>query len=120
MIGILLQKIAERWKSKISTNKFAPSLQKKPQSKGSNEQDVRDLLLNPIFEILGLPWSPGVHHFGKQLDYALYQDRENFEKAQSLITDGNEIQALRTTCAVAEAERWGKEFGDKPKQSRWR
>jgi len=104
-----VQNLYERVRAVLTTNK--------PQSKGSNEEAVRDLLLNPVFKILGLQWSPGVHHFGKQLDYALYEDRQSFEKAQTLITDGNEIEALRTSCAVAEAERWGKEFGDKPRKS---
>lgn len=74
-------------------------------------------MLNPVLEVLELPWSPGVHHFGKQLDYALYQDRSHFERAQQLINDGRELDALRLSCAVAEAERWGKEFGQKPKRS---
>jgi hypothetical protein len=89
----------------------------KPGSKGSNEHAVRDHLVNPILKILGLPWSPAVQHFGKQLDYALYENQETFERAQQLITNGKEIDALRTSCAVAEAERWGKEFGEKPKKS---
>jgi hypothetical protein len=89
----------------------------KPGSKGSNEHAVRDHLLNPILKILGLPWSPAVQHFGKQLDYALYENQETFERAQQLITDGKEIEALRTSCAVAEAERWGKQFGEKPQKS---
>jgi hypothetical protein len=99
-------------------DKVRPILIKnKPNSKGSNEQAVRDLLLNPVLEILGLPWSPAVQHFGKQLDYALYDSHQSFEEAQLLISNGKEIEALRTSCAVAEAERWGKEFGDKPKKS---
>src|ERR1700688_4503989 len=58
--------------------KVKPQLSKnKPSSKGSNEDAVRDLLINPIFKILGLPWSPSVSHFGKQLDYALYQSAES-------------------------------------------
>jgi hypothetical protein len=95
-----------------------PHLQKNRRgTKGSNEEAVRDLLINPIFEILGLPWSPGVHHFGKQLDYALYQDQTHFEHAQQLINAGKELDALRLSCAVAEAERWDKEFGQKPQRS---
>lgn len=89
----------------------------KPNSKGSNEYAVRDLLINPIFEILGLPWSPAVQHFGKQLDYALYENKQKFEIAQSLVNNGKEVDALRSSCAVAEAERWGKEFSDKPKRA---
>lgn len=97
--------------------KCRPLLAKnKPQTKGSNEQAVRDHLLNPIFEILGLPWSPAVHHFGKQLDYALYDTQQSRDHAQSLITEGREVEAMRTSCAVVEAERWGKSFGDKPKK----
>jgi hypothetical protein len=95
-----------------------PQLQKnKPKSKGSNEDAVRDLFLNPTFQILGLPWSPSVHHFGKQLDYALYQDHESFAKAQKLVNDGKELDALTISCAIVEAERWGKVFGDAPKTS---
>jgi hypothetical protein len=107
--ALRIQTLYEQVRPILTKNKAA--------TKGSNEQAVRDLLLNPIFEILGLPWSPAVHHFGKQLDYALYENRESFERAQSLITAGKEIEALRMSCAVAEAERWGKEFGDKPKKS---
>ena len=49
-----------------------PQLSKnKPASKGSNEDAVRGHLLNYVFEILGLRWSPGVHYFLGQLDYVL-------------------------------------------------
>jgi hypothetical protein len=104
-----IEELFEKVKSQLSKNK--------PGSKGSNEDAVRDLLLNPIFKILGLPWSPSVSHFGKQLDYALYPSAESFEKAQALINDGKELEALKTSCGVVEAERWGKEFGDKPRKS---
>jgi len=98
--------------------KVKPQLAKdKPESKGSNEDAVRDHLLNPIFKILGLPWSPSVQYFAKELDYALYHDEESFEKGQGLITEGKELDALRLSCAIVEAERWGKEFGPKPKKS---
>lgn len=98
--------------------KVKPQLAKnKPDSKGSNESAVRDHLLNPAFEILGLRWSPGVVYFTKQLDYALFPDEEIFAKAQDLINDGKELDALRLSCGIVEAERWGKEFGNKPKKS---
>jgi hypothetical protein len=89
----------------------------KPESKGSNESAVRDHLLNPVFEILGLRWSPGVLYFTKQLDYALFPDEAVFTKAQSLINDGKELDALRLSCGIVEAERWGKELGNKPERS---
>jgi hypothetical protein len=98
--------------------KVKPQLAKnKPESKGSNEDAVRDHLLNPVFKILGLPWSPSVQYFAKELDYALYHDEESFEKGQRLVTEGKELDALRLSCGIVEAERWGKEFGPKPKKS---
>jgi len=97
--------------------KVKPQLSKnKPASKGSNEDAVRDQFLNRLFDILGLPWSPSVRHFGKELDYAPFPDQEALAKAQSLITDGKELDALKASCGIVEAERWGKEFGDKPKK----
>jgi len=104
-----IEKVYEKAKPRLSKNK--------PSSKGSNEEAVRDLLLNHVFKILGLPWSPAVHYFGKQLDYVLFQDEESFAPAQALINDGQELDALKTGCAIVEAERWGKEFGPKPKKS---
>jgi len=88
----------------------------KPASKGSNEDAVRDLLLNRVFDSLSLPWSPSVRHFDKELDYALFPDQPTPAKAQSLITDGKELEALKVSCGIVEAERWGKEFGEKPKK----
>lgn len=85
-----IEALFEKVKSQLSKNK--------PSSKGSNEDPVRDLLLNPIFKILGLPWSPSVSHFGKQLDYALYPSAGSFDKAQALINDGKELEALKTSC----------------------
>jgi hypothetical protein len=89
----------------------------KPGSKGSNEDAVRGHLLNPAFEILGLRWSPGMDYLGTKPDYALYRDRPTFEKGQSLINEGKEFDALKLSCGVVEAERWGKEFGEKPARS---
>jgi len=98
--------------------KVKPQLSKnKPASKGSNEDAVRDQFLNRVFDILGLPWSPSVRHFDKELDYALFPDPETLTKAQSLITDGKELEALKKSCGIVEAERWGKEFAEKPKRS---
>lgn len=98
--------------------KVKPQLSKnKPASKGSNEDAVRDLFLNHVFEVLGLPWSPSVHHFGKELDYALFTDQETLASAQTLITEGKELEALKTACGIVEAERWGKHFTEKPKLS---
>lgn len=98
--------------------KVKPQLSKnKPASKGSNEDAVRDQFLNHVFDILGLPWSPSVRHFDKELDYALFPDSETLAKAQSLITDGKELEALKKSCGIVEAERWGKEFTEKPKRS---
>jgi len=95
-----------------------PQLSKnKPTSKGSNEDAVRDQFLNRVFDILGLPWSPSVRQLGKELDYALFPDRETLAKAQSLITEGQELEALKKSCGIVEAERWGKEFAEKPKKS---
>ncbi len=89
----------------------------KPASKGSNEDAVRDQSLNRVFDILGLPWSPSVRYFEKELDYALFQDQATLTKAQSLINDGKELEALKKSCGNVEAERWGKEFGGKSKKS---
>jgi len=89
----------------------------KPGSKGSNEDAVRGHLLNSALEILGLAWSPGVNYLGTKPDYALYQNRATFEKAQSLINEGKEFDALKISCAIVEAERWGKEFSEKPAKS---
>jgi len=87
--------------------KVNPQLAKnKPESKGSNQNAVRDHLLNPIFKTLGLHWSPSVQYFAKELDYGLYQDEESFEKGQRLITQGKELDALRISCGIVEAERW--------------
>jgi hypothetical protein len=98
--------------------KVKPQLAKnKPASKGSNEDAVRDQFLNRVFDILGLPWSPSIHHFGKELDYALFKDQEALAKAQALINEGRELEALETSCGIVEAERWGKEFTEKPKKS---
>ena len=98
--------------------KVKPQLSKnKPASKGSNEDAVRDQFLNPVFDILLLPWSPSVRHFDKELDYALFPDSETLAKAQSLINDGKELEALKKSCGIVEAERWGKEFAEKPKKS---
>lgn len=98
--------------------KIKPQLSKnKPASKGSNEDAVRDQFLNHVFDILRLPWSPSVRHFDKELDYALFPDSETFAKAQSLINDGKELEALKKSCGIVEAERWGKEFTEKPKRS---
>jgi len=95
-----------------------PQLSKnKPTSKGSNEDAVRDQFLNRVFDILGLPWSPSVRQLGKEIDYALFPDQETLAKAQSLITEGQELEALKKSCGIVEAERWGKEFGEKPKKS---
>lgn len=95
-----------------------PILQKDtPSSKGGNEHTVRDLLINPMLTILGLWWSPAVQHFGKQLDYALYENQETFHRAQALINSGRELEALKSSCGVAEAERWSKEFDVKPKRT---
>ncbi|MFB3923863.1 MAG: hypothetical protein ACE145_19240 [Terriglobia bacterium] len=86
--------------------KVKPKLEKdRPTSKGSNEQLVRDLLLNPLFAILGLPWSPAVFYFGKQLDYALLADEATSAKAQELINDGKELDARRLSYGIVEAER---------------
>jgi hypothetical protein len=91
--------------------KAKPQLSKnKPASKGSNEDAVRDQFLNPVFDILLLPWSPSVRHFDKELVYALFPDSETLAKAQSLINDGKELEALKKSCGIVEAERWGKEF----------
>jgi len=98
--------------------KVKPQLSKnRPATKGSNEDAVRDQFLNRVFDILGLPWSPSVRHFDKELDYALFPDQETLARAQSLITDSKELEALKKSCGIVEAERWGKEFGDKPKKS---
>jgi hypothetical protein len=98
--------------------KVRPQLSKnKPNSKGSNEDAVRDHFLNPVFEILGLRWSPGVSYFLGQLDYVLYHDQPTFEKAQSLINDGREVDALKLGCGIVESERWGKEFEEKPRRA---
>jgi len=98
--------------------KVSPQLSKnKPTSKGSNEDAVRDQFLNRVFDILGLPWSPSVRQLGKEIDYALFPDQETLAKAQSLITEGQELEALKRSCGIVEAERWGKEFGEKPKKS---
>ncbi len=104
-----IEKLFEKVKPPLSKNK--------PASKGSNEDAVRDQLLNRAFDILGLPWSPSVRHFDKELDYALFPDQETLAKAQSLITDGKELEALKKSCGIVEAERWGKEFAQKPKRS---
>jgi hypothetical protein len=97
--------------------KVKPQLSKnKPASKGSNEDAVRDQFLNRVFDILGLPWSPSIQHFGKELDYALFKDQEDLAKAQALINEGRELEALKTSCGIVEAERWGKEFPGKPKK----
>src|SRR5208282_3312150 len=97
--------------------KVKPQLSKnKPASKGSNEDAVRDQFLNLVFEILGLPWSPSIQHFGKELDYALFKDQADLAKAQALINEGRELEALKTSCGIVEAERWGKEFPGKPKK----
>jgi hypothetical protein len=99
-------------------DKVRPSLATdKPGSKGSNEDAVRGYLLNSALEILGLSWSPGVNYLGTKPDYALYQNRATFEKAQSLINEGKEFDALKISCAIVEAERWGKEFSEKPAKS---
>jgi hypothetical protein len=98
--------------------KVKPQLSKnKPASKGSNEDAVRDQFLNRVFDILGLPWSPSIQHFGKELDYALFRDQEALAKAQSLINNGKEVDALKASYGIVEAERWRKEFGEKPKKS---
>jgi type I restriction-modification system DNA methylase subunit len=104
-----IEAIFENVKRQLSKNK--------PASKGSNEDAVRDQFLNRAFDILGLPWSPSVRHFDKELDYALFPDQETLAKAQSLITDGKELEALRKSCGIVEAERWGKDFVEKPKKS---
>ncbi|MBZ5516833.1 MAG: N-6 DNA methylase [Acidobacteriia bacterium] len=97
--------------------KVKPQLSKnKPASKGSNEDAVRDQFLNRVFDILGLPWSPSIQHFGKELDYALFKNQEDLAKAQALINEGRELEALKTSCGIVEAERWGKEFPDRPKK----
>lgn len=104
-----IEKLFERVKSQLSKNSAA--------SKGSNEDAVRGLFLNRVFDALGLPWAPSVRHFDKELDYALFENEEAREKAQTLISQGKELEALKTSCAIVEAERWGKEFGEKPKKS---
>jgi len=98
-------------------HKVKPQLSKnKPASKGSNEDAVRDQFLNRVFDILGLPWSPSIQHFGKELDYALFKNQEDLAKAQPLINEGRELDALKISCGIVEAERWGKEFPGKPKK----
>jgi hypothetical protein len=98
--------------------KVTPQLSKnRPASKGSNEDAVRDQFLNRVFDILGLPWSPSVRQLGKEIDYALFPDQQTLAKAQSLITEGEELEALKKSCGIVEAERWGKEFAEKPKKS---
>ncbi|HEV2378927.1 MAG TPA: hypothetical protein VG206_03915 [Terriglobia bacterium] len=104
-----IEQLFERAKPSLARNQ--------PGGKGSNESAVRDFLLNPALGILGLRWSPGVSYLGTEPDYALYQDRSTFEKAQSLINDGKEFDALKLSCGVVEAERWGKEFGERPARS---
>src|SRR6516164_9661869 len=104
-----IEQLFERVKPRLAKNQ--------PSSKGSNESAVRDFLLNPTFDILGLPWSPGVSYLGTKPDYALYRDRETFEKGQSLINDGKELDALKLACGIVEAERWGKEFAERPAKS---
>jgi hypothetical protein len=104
-----IETLFERVKPQLSKNK--------PATKGSNEDAVRDQFLNPVFDILRLPWSPSVRHFDKELDYALFPDSEALAKAQSLINDGKELEALKKSCGIVEAERWGKEFTEKPKKS---
>jgi len=65
--------------------KVKPQLSKnKPASKGSNEDAVRDLLLNRVFDILGLPWSPSVRHFDKEL---LITRRSAFENSAQSMKD---------------------------------
>lgn len=107
--SVEIEKLFERVKPQLSKNE--------PASKGSNEHAVRDFFLNRVFDILGLPWSPSVQHFDKQLDYALFENQETLARAQTLISNGMEPEALRASCAIVEAERWGKEFGEKPKRS---
>jgi hypothetical protein len=104
-----IEKLFERVKLQLSKNG--------PASKGSNEDAVRDLFLNRVFDILGLPWSPSIQHFEKELDYALFENQDALAKAQTFISDGKELEALRTSCAIVEAERWGKEFDERPKRS---
>ena len=104
-----IEKLFEKVKPQLSKNKLT--------SKGSNEDAVRDQFLNRVFDILGLPWSPSIQHFGKELDYALFPDQETLARAQSLINEGKELEALKTCCGIVEAERWGKVFGEKPKKS---
>jgi hypothetical protein len=103
-----VEKLFEKVKPQLSKNQ--------PASKGSNEDAVRDIFLNRVFDILGLPWSPSVRYFDKELDYVIFPDPENLARAQSLITEGKEFEALKKSCGIVEAERWGKEFGEKPKK----
>jgi hypothetical protein len=98
--------------------KVRPQLSKnKPASKGSNEDAVRGHLLNYVFDVLGLRWSPGVRYFLGQLDYVLFHDQPTYEKAQSLINEGRELDALKLSCAIVESERWGKEFEERPRRA---
>jgi len=107
--SVEIETLFERVKAQLSKNK--------PASKGSNEDAVRDQFLNRVFDILGLPWSPSIQHFGKELDYALFPNQEALARAQGLINEGKEVEALKASCGIVEAERWGKEFGEKPKRS---
>ncbi len=107
--AVEIEKLFEKVKPQLSKHGTA--------SKGSNEDAVRDLFLNRVFDALGLPWSPSVQHFDKELDYALFENQDALAKAQALISDGKELEALKASCAIVEAERWGKEFGEKPNRS---
>ena len=76
--AIEIEALFEKVKSQLAKNK--------PASKGSNEDAVRDQLLNRVFDILGLPWSPSIQHFGKELDYALFKNQETLPKPKPLLT----------------------------------
>src|SRR3989442_2366228 len=91
-----IETLFEKVKTQLSKNKAV--------SKGSNEDAVRDQFLNRVFDILGLPWSPSVRYFDKELAYALYPDQATLATAQSLITDGKEFEALKKSCRIVEAE----------------